>query len=59
MSERRYSEDEVALILRKATEAGAPTAPAGDADGLQRIENTMNELEKETDEPDYPETRAV
>jgi hypothetical protein len=34
MSERRYSDDEVALILRKATETAASTAPGRDADGL-------------------------
>jgi len=39
MSERRYSEEEVSLILRGATEAGAPGPAAPDADGL-----TLEEL---------------
>lgn len=34
MSERRYSEDEVGLILRRATEAGGASPAAHDGDGL-------------------------
>jgi hypothetical protein len=40
MSERRYSDDEVALILRKATEAGAPSGRSRDGDGM-----TLEELQ--------------
>jgi len=39
MTERRFNEDEVALILRKATETGAFAAQGRDADGL-----TLEEL---------------
>jgi hypothetical protein len=41
MSERRYSDDEVALILRKATEAGAPSGGSRDRDGV-----TLEELKE-------------
>lgn len=34
MTERRFTEDEVALILRKATETGTSAAPGRDVDGL-------------------------
>jgi hypothetical protein len=34
MSERRFSEDEVALILRKATDTGTSLVPGADSDGL-------------------------
>jgi hypothetical protein len=34
MTERRFNENEVALILRKATETSAPAVPGGAVDGL-------------------------